>query len=163
METHNTEDLIRKILEAKASGLNKLEISKLLGISRNTVIKYFDRDVTTLTSEEAELGTALKEKKFDAGAVRRLGTTVVQRFLFHPHRITAILQHFYQQSFKDSRILIKYMDYIMPQQQNAGGVYVQVNTSISKDMEKQRDVEGNIIDPTIVRESDSSRDDPAGS
>ena len=146
---------IEAIQALKLKGYNRERTAGELGISRNTVSAYWGDPVTRQerSKEDIALQRALA-KGTDHGLVKRLATGMIERFIYTPNRIKAILEHFYKQAFRDSRILAKYMDILVPEQQISMGVTVHINTPIIAAGRRKVGLDGEeVVDAEIISDS----------
>lgn len=147
-----------RIQALKAEGMNKSQVARTLKINRQTVMKYWgDGDAFVSTStlpEYQELGEAVVARKPDVGRIVTMGGLLSRKFLFNPRRVGAILQRFFEAAQDDNKVLLKYMDILLPQTQGSQGVMVNVQTNVTIDPTKKYDLQGNVIEP-------STRNDPS--
>ena len=152
-----SQDLPQRVQALKKEGLNKSQVSRSLGINRGTVSKYWGDNATFEATESiqeyGELGEAVVTKKPDVGRISTLGGLLARRFLYNPKRVAAILQRFYKAAQEDNRVLLKYMEIILPSQQGNAGVMVNVATSIKMEPGKKYDINGEEI--VIGKRSDT--------
>lgn len=143
------EGLREKIRRRKSEGATQIAVAKELGYDRSTIARYWhDPGDFEHVSELAPLERSIDTKhNFDVGKIKRLAGTVATRFLYHPIRIGPVLQRFYAAALTDNKVLLKYMDYLLPQQQQGNiGVVVKVETNIEHDPRKKYSLEGKVID-----------------
>lgn len=150
-----SDEIILKIKELKESGLNKVEVAKQLGFSRTTVHKYWDADYSD--PDTGELEASLESRDLDVGKVKKLALSTTTRFLFHPRRVAALMRHFYTQALKDNKVMLKYIDILIPSQEKGGTlVQVNVNSPMMKPDPRKYGPDGNEIDITPDSRPDKS-------
>ena len=76
----------------------------------------------------------------------------MKAYLYHPRRVQSLMAHFYERSLKNDNVMLRYMDYIMPKEQNTEGVTVIVQSNVAVEAQKgPRDLSGEILEAKVIK------------
>lgn len=85
---------------------------------------------------------------------RAMVNQLVNKLLFTPERVAAILQKFYERALESDTVLLKYVEKILPREA-AGGLTIVVKTPVLGLMNRKADIAGQVMDAEVVEDSAS--------
>ncbi len=71
---------------------------------------------------------------------------MVDRFMYNPGRVAAVMQRFFEQALSNNRVMVEYIDRLLPKKGGGPQVNINIVSPMLGQAPKKYDVEGNAIE-----------------